>query len=190
MKFGLDEKIARAIQEAADEVISGKLYDEGHFPLVIFQTGSGTQSNMNSNEVISNRANLLLGGEVGTKSPVHPNDHVNKSQSSNCTYPTAMHVATALEKKKETQVEIDKLEEEVVELKASIAKIRKVKEIEQSIREVSKIKRKREKTESNKTAKRDSKSKVKVYVDDKFSIPTNPKVLQFFLQKKLTLLVL
>ena len=97
MKFGLDEKIARAIQEAADEVISGKLYDEGHFPLVIFQTGSGTQSNMNSNEVISNRANLLLGGEVGTKSPVHPNDHVNKSQSSNCTYPTAMHVATALE---------------------------------------------------------------------------------------------
>lgn len=93
-----------------------------------------------------------------------------------------LNVATALEKKKETQVEIDKLEEEVIELKASIAKIRKVKEIEQSIREVSKIKRKREKTESNKTAKRDSKSKVKVYVDDKFSIPTNPKVFQFFLQ--------
>ena len=97
MKFGLDEKLAKAIQQAADEVISGKLYDEGHFPLVIFQTGSGTQSNMNTNEVISNRANLILGGEVGTKSPVHPNDHVNKSQSSNCTYPTAMHVATALE---------------------------------------------------------------------------------------------
>lgn len=96
-QFGLDENLAGAIQQAADEVISGKLYDEGHFPLVIWQTGSGTQSNMNTNEVISNRANLILGGEVGTKSPVHPNDHVNKSQSSNCTYPTAMHVATAIE---------------------------------------------------------------------------------------------
>merc|ERR1712123_123635 len=84
-------------QKASDEVISGKLYDDGHFPLVIWQTGSGTQSNMNTNEVISNRANLILGGEVGTKSPVHPNDHVNKSQSSNCTYPTAMHVSTAIE---------------------------------------------------------------------------------------------
>lgn len=97
MKFGLDETKARAIQNAADEVISGKLYDDGHFPLVIWQTGSGTQSNMNTNEVISNRANLLLGGEVGTKAPVHPNDDVNKSQSSNCTYPTAMHVSVALE---------------------------------------------------------------------------------------------
>jgi len=87
------------------------------------------------------------------------------------------NVASALEKKIETQAEIDKLEEEVVDLKASIAKIRKVKELEQSIREVSKIKRKREKTDSNKTAKRDSKSKVKIYVDDKFSIPTNPKVI-------------
>ena len=97
MKFGLDETKARAIQKAADEVISGKLYDDGHFPLVIWQTGSGTQSNMNTNEVISNRANLMMGGEVGTKSPVHPNDDVNKSQSSNCTYPTAMHVSVALE---------------------------------------------------------------------------------------------
>mgnify|MGYP000180892496 CR=1 FL=1 len=95
--FGLDEGKARAIQQAADEVISGKLYDDGHFPLVIWQTGSGTQSNMNTNEVISNRANLILGGEVGTKTPVHPNDDVNKSQSSNCTYPTAMHVAVAME---------------------------------------------------------------------------------------------
>jgi len=95
--FGLDPEIAEAIKKAADEVISGKLYDDGHFPLVIWQTGSGTQSNMNTNEVISNRANLIMGGEVGTKSPVHPNDHVNKSQSSNCTYPTAMHVATAIE---------------------------------------------------------------------------------------------
>jgi len=93
----LDPEIAEAIKKAADEVISGKLYDDGHFPLVIWQTGSGTQSNINTNEVISNRANLIMGGEVGTKTPVHPNDHVNKSQSSNCTYPTAMHVATAIE---------------------------------------------------------------------------------------------
>ncbi len=101
-----------------------------------------------------------------------------------------LNVASALEKKIETQAEIDKLEEEVVDLKASIAKIQKVKELEQSIREVSKIKRKREKTDSNKTAKRDSKSKVKIYVDDKFSIPTNPKVIQFFLTISSPLLVL
>ena len=77
-------------------MISGKLYDD-HFPLVIWQTGSGTQSNMNTNEVISNRAIEILGGELGSKKPVHPNDHVNKSQSSNDTYPTAMHIATAVE---------------------------------------------------------------------------------------------
>merc|ERR1712241_1520341 len=97
IKLGLDPVKADAIQKAADEVIPGQLYDEGHFPLVIWQTGSGTQSNMNTNEVISNRANLILGGEVGSKKPVHPNDHVNKSQSSNDTYPTAMHIATAVE---------------------------------------------------------------------------------------------
>jgi len=96
-EFGLDEKVARAISQAADEVISGKLYDDGHFPLVIWQTGSGTQSNMNTNEVIANRAIELLGGELGSKNPVHPNDHVNKSQSSNDTYPTAMHIAVAVE---------------------------------------------------------------------------------------------
>jgi len=96
-EFGLDPVIAAAISKAADEVISGKLYDEGHFPLVIWQTGSGTQSNMNTNEVISNRAIEILGGELGSKSPVHPNDHVNKSQSSNDTYPTAMHIAVAVE---------------------------------------------------------------------------------------------
>merc|ERR1719495_2970123 len=94
--YGLDATIADAISRAADEVISGELYEE-HFPLVIWQTGSGTQSNMNTNEVISNRAIELLGGVLGSKSPVHPNDHVNKSQSSNDTYPTAMHIATALE---------------------------------------------------------------------------------------------
>ena len=77
-------------------MISGQLYED-HFPLVIWQTGSGTQSNMNTNEVISNRAIEILGGELGSKTPVHPNDHVNKSQSSNDTYPTAMHIATAVE---------------------------------------------------------------------------------------------
>lgn len=93
--YGLDPKVAKAISEAADDVISGKLIDE--FPLVVFQTGSGTQSNMNVNEVISNRAIELLGGERGSKNPVHPNDHVNMSQSSNDTFPTAMHVAAVVE---------------------------------------------------------------------------------------------
>lgn len=95
-EFGLDAKIADAISEACDDVISGALYEE-HFPLVIWQTGSGTQTNMNTNEVISNRAIQKLGGELGSKKPVHPNDHVNKSQSSNDTFPTAMHIATAVE---------------------------------------------------------------------------------------------
>ncbi len=90
---GLDPKIADAIVAAANEVIEGKLND--HFPLVVWQTGSGTQSNMNANEVISNRAIEMMGGEMGSKKPVHPNDHVNMSQSSNDTYPTAMHVAAA-----------------------------------------------------------------------------------------------
>lgn len=89
----LDPKLGEAIIAAAQEVIDGKL-DE-HFPLVVWQTGSGTQSNMNANEVISNRAIEMLGGEKGSKKPVHPNDHVNMSQSSNDTYPTAMHVACA-----------------------------------------------------------------------------------------------
>jgi len=83
MSYGLDPKIGKAIQDAADDVMSGKLID--HFPLVVFQTGSGTQSNMNANEVISNRAIEMLGGELGSKKPVHPNDHVNMSQSSNDT---------------------------------------------------------------------------------------------------------
>ena len=91
----LDTTIGEAIVKAAQEVIDGKL-DE-HFPLVVWQTGSGTQSNMNANEVISNRAIEMLGGEMGSKKPVHPNDHVNMSQSSNDTYPTAMHVACAEE---------------------------------------------------------------------------------------------
>ncbi|TIR15486.1 MAG: class II fumarate hydratase [Mesorhizobium sp.] len=89
----LDPAIGKAIVEAAQEVIDGKLND--HFPLVVWQTGSGTQSNMNANEVISNRAIEMLGGVMGSKKPVHPNDHVNMSQSSNDTYPTAMHIACA-----------------------------------------------------------------------------------------------
>ena len=91
----LDPKIADAIIKAAQEVTDGKL--DAHFPLVVWQTGSGTQSNMNANEVISNRAIEMMGGEMGSKKPVHPNDHVNMSQSSNDTFPTAMHIAVARE---------------------------------------------------------------------------------------------
>ncbi len=90
----LDPEIADAIIEAASEVVAGKLDD--HFPLVVWQTGSGTQSNMNANEVIANRAIQILGGEIGSKDPVHPNDHCNMGQSSNDTFPTAMHIATAM----------------------------------------------------------------------------------------------
>src|ERR1700733_507832 len=89
----LDQRRARAIVRAAREVIDGKFDD--HFPLVVWQTGSGTQTNMNLNEVIANRANELLGGKLGAKQPVHPNDHVNMSQSSNDAFPTAMHIAAA-----------------------------------------------------------------------------------------------
>ena len=87
----LDPAISNAICEAADEILDGRL--DGNFPLKVWMTGSGTQSNMNLNEVIANRASELLGGVIGTKKPVHPNDHVNMSQSSNDTFPTAMHIA-------------------------------------------------------------------------------------------------
>ena len=87
----LPAETVRLIVQAADEVIAGKLDDQ--FPLVIFQTGSGTQSNMNANEVISNRAIEIAGGTMGSKKPVHPNDDVNRGQSSNDTFPTAMHLA-------------------------------------------------------------------------------------------------
>jgi fumarate hydratase class II len=93
----LDKKISRSIIRAANEVISGKLND--HFPLKVWQTGSGTQTNMNVNEVIANRAIEILGGKKGTKKPVHPNDHVNKSQSTNDVFPTAMHMAIAIRAK-------------------------------------------------------------------------------------------
>ena len=91
----LDGERADAIAQAAQEVIDGKLDD--HFPLAVWQTGSGTQSNMNANEVVANRAIEILGGKIGSKSPIHPNDHVNASQSSNDTFPTAIHIATVME---------------------------------------------------------------------------------------------
>ena len=93
----MDKRISRAIIKAANEVISGK--HKGHFPLKVWQTGSGTQTNMNVNEVIANRAIEILGGKKGTKKPVHPNDHVNKSQSTNDVFPTAMHMAIAIRTK-------------------------------------------------------------------------------------------
>src|SRR5579871_5109201 len=91
----LDKKLGETIARACEEVADGKL--DGHFPLVVWQTGSGTQTNMNANEVIANRAIEMVGGVVGSKKPVHPNDHVNKSQSSNDCFPTAMHIAAVLE---------------------------------------------------------------------------------------------
>ena len=91
----LDPKLGAVIITAAQEVIDGKL--DAHFPLVVWQTGSGTQSNMNANEVISNRGIEMMGGEMGSKKPIHPNDHVNMSQSSNDTFPTAMHIACSVE---------------------------------------------------------------------------------------------
>lgn len=104
----LDPDIADTIIRVSEEVIRGELND--HFPLVVFQTGSGTQSNMNANEVISNRCIEILGGQMGTKTPVHPNDHVNRSQSSNDTFPTVMHVAVALELKNRLMPALLKLE--------------------------------------------------------------------------------
>jgi fumarate hydratase class II len=103
----LDRELARAIVAAADEVIAGKL--DAEFPLYVWQTGSGTQSNMNVNEVIGNRASQLLGGELGSKHPVHPNDHVNMGQSSNDSFPTAMHIATLLAIRKHTLPRVDQV---------------------------------------------------------------------------------
>jgi len=104
----LDKKLADAIVAAADEVISGKL--DAEFPLYVWQTGSGTQSNMNVNEVINNRAIQLLGGKLGSKSPVHPNDHVNMGQSSNDSFPTAMHIAAVLELEQRLIPELERLQ--------------------------------------------------------------------------------
>ncbi|WP_262504027.1 class II fumarate hydratase [Sphingosinithalassobacter sp. CS137] len=107
-KHGLDGRIADAIEAAAQEVIAGKLDDQ--FPLVIWQTGSGTQTNMNVNEVIAGRANEMLSGTRGGKSPVHPNDHVNMSQSSNDSFPTALHVAAVLAAQDVLAPALDRLE--------------------------------------------------------------------------------
>lgn len=114
--FGsLDPQLAENIRNAADEVIDGKLDD--HFPLVVWQTGSGTQTNMNVNEVISNRAIEMLGGEVGSKDPVHPNDHVNMSQSTNDTFPTAINIAAVEAATHQLLPALDKLRK-VLEVKA------------------------------------------------------------------------
>ena len=107
----IDKKISNTIVKAADEVIKGKLND--HFPLKVWQTGSGTQTNMNVNEVIANRAIEILGGKKGTKKPVHPNDHVNKSQSTNDVFPTAMHISVAEETIKKLLPSLKVLEKEL-----------------------------------------------------------------------------
>jgi len=107
----IDKKISNSIIKAADEVIKGKLND--HFPLKVWQTGSGTQTNMNVNEVIANRAIEILGGKKGTKKPVHPNDHVNKSQSTNDVFPTAMHISVAEETIKKLLPSLKILEKEL-----------------------------------------------------------------------------
>ena len=120
----LDPKLGEAIGSAADEVNGGKLDD--HFPLVVWQTGSGTQSNMNANEVISNRAIEMLGGEMGSKDPVHPNDHVNMSQSSNDTFPTAMHIAVALEAKQRLLPALDHLKDALEAKREAFAAIVKI----------------------------------------------------------------
>jgi fumarate hydratase, class II len=107
----LDTKISKNIIKAAEEVMTGKL-DE-HFPLKVWQTGSGTQTNMNVNEVIANRAIQMMGGKLGTKKPVHPNDHVNKSQSTNDVFPTAMHIAIAIKTQKKLLPSLKLLEKEL-----------------------------------------------------------------------------
>jgi fumarate hydratase class II len=120
----LDARLGDAIARAAQEVIDGKLDD--HFPLSVWQTGSGTQTNMNANEVIANRANELLGGALGSKSPVHPNDHVNASQSSNDTYPSAMHVACAGEVVQRLLPALRKLHAALAEKERAFAQIVKI----------------------------------------------------------------
>ncbi len=120
----LPKKLGNAIIKAADEVIKGKLDD--NFPLVVWQTGSGTQSNMNANEVIANRAIEILGGVVGSKDPVHPNDHVNMSQSSNDTFPTAMHIGTAMMARDVTLPGLEALHKALVAKEKAFAKIIKI----------------------------------------------------------------
>jgi fumarate hydratase class II len=120
----IDKRRAGAIIRAAREVIDGKLDD--HFPLVVWQTGSGTQTNMNLNEVIANRANELLGGKLGTKQPVHPNDHVNMSQSSNDSFPTAMHIAAAMRIRADLIPALDELHRALRKKEKAFARIVKI----------------------------------------------------------------
>ena len=117
----ISPNISKAIVKAANEVISGKLNE--HFPLKVWQTGSGTQTNMNVNEVLANRAIEILGGKKGSKKPVHPNDHVNKSQSTNDVFPTAMHIAIALETKNKLLPSLELLNKE---LKKKVSKFRSI----------------------------------------------------------------
>ena len=120
----IDNKIAKAIIKAADEVISGKLIN--HFPLKVWQTGSGTQTNMNVNEVIANRAIEILGGKLGSKKPVHPNDHVNKCQSTNDVFPTAMHMAIAIRAKGKLLPSLKLLNSQIAKKSKEFKKIIKV----------------------------------------------------------------
>jgi fumarate hydratase class II len=120
----LDRRRGRAISRAAREVIGGQL--DAHFPLVVWQTGSGTQSNMNVNEVIANRANELLGGKLGAKAPVHPNDHVNMSQSSNDSFPTAMHIAAAQQITTDLIPALEQLHDALRKKEKAFAKIVKI----------------------------------------------------------------
>src|SRR6185437_10705165 len=120
----LDRKRAAAIAAVAQEIADGKLDD--HFPLLVWQTGSGTQTNMNVNEVIANAANVALGGELGAKSPVHPNDHVNMSQSSNDSIPTAMHIAAAIEIERHLKPALAKLQQALDKKAKEFAKIVKI----------------------------------------------------------------
>jgi len=119
-----DPKLGKAIQQAAEEVASLKLVD--HFPLVVWQTGSGTQSNMNANEVISNRAIEILGGTMGSKKPVHPNDHVNMSASSNDTFPSVMHIAAVLDFEEELLPSLKSLRDALEAKRAQFEKIIKI----------------------------------------------------------------
>jgi len=120
----LEKKISKYIIKAADEVIKGKL--DSHFPLKVWQTGSGTQTNMNVNEVIANRAIQMMGGKMGTKKPVHPNDHVNKSQSTNDVFPTAMHIAVAVKTTNKLLPALKLLEKELSKKVKQFSKIVKL----------------------------------------------------------------
>ena len=120
----LPQNIADLITQAADEVIEGKL--DAHFPLKVWQTGSGTQSNMNVNEVIANRAIEIAGGKLGSKDPVHPNDHCNRSQSSNDTFPTAMHIAAAIAIKEKLQPKLQQLRQALAKKQAEFKDIIKI----------------------------------------------------------------